>query len=80
MSEGCDTAVAAYCARFGRDCLVRHAGGFSEYLRQLGYSAATVEEKCRLLRHLGRWFGRREPTEVPFDEAVLEALHRSTDR
>src|SRR5215472_8889225 len=53
MSEGCDAAGAAYCARFGRDCLVRHAGGFSEYLRQLGYSAATVEEKCRLLGHLG---------------------------
>jgi len=80
MSEGCDTAVAAYCARFGRDCLVRHAGGFSEYLRQLGYSAATVEEKCRLLGHLGRWLGRREPTEVPFDEAALEAFHRSIDR
>ena len=80
MSEGCDAAGAAYCARFGRDCLVRHAGGFSEYLRQLGYSAATVEEKCRLLGHLGRWLGRREPTEVPFDEAVLEAFHRSTDR
>src|SRR5215469_12225141 len=80
MGEGCDTAVAAYCARFGRDCLVRHAGGFSEYLRQLGYSAATVEEKCRLLGHLGRWLGRREPTEVPFDEAALEAFHRSIDR
>lgn len=80
MSEGCDAAGAAYCARFGRDCLVRHAGGFSEYLRQLGYSAATVEEKCRLLGHLGRWLGRREPTEVPFDEAALKAFHRSIDR
>ena len=80
MNEGCDAAVAAYCARFGSDCLVRHAGGFFEYLRWLGYAAATVEEKCRLLGHLGRWLGRREPTEVPFDEAVLEAFHRSIDR
>jgi site-specific recombinase XerC len=80
MNEGCDAAVAAYCARFGSDCLVRHNGGFFEYLRQLGYAAATAEEKCRLLGHLGRWLGRREPTEVPFDEAALKAFHRSIDR
>jgi site-specific recombinase XerD len=80
MNEGCEAGVAAYCARFGSDCLVRHAGGFFDYLRRLGYAAATVEEKCRLLGHLGRWLGRREPTEVPFDEAVLEAFHRSIGR
>jgi site-specific recombinase XerD len=78
MNEGCDAAVAAYCARFGTVCLVRHAGGFFEYLRQLGYAAATAGEKCRLLGHLGRWLGRREP--VPFGEAVLKAFHRSIDR
>jgi hypothetical protein len=61
MNEGYD-AVAAYCPRFGSDCLVRHAGGFFDYLRQLGYAGATVEKKCRLLGHLGRWLGRREPT------------------
>jgi hypothetical protein len=25
MNEGCDAAVATYCARFGTDCLVPHA-------------------------------------------------------
>ena len=80
MKQGCDAAVAAYCARFGSDCLVRHAGGFLEYLRQLGYAAGTAEEKCRLLQYLGRWLGRREPREVPFDEAILKAFYRSTHR
>jgi len=80
MNEGFDSAITAYCARFGSNCLVGHAQGFFEYLRRLGYAAATAEEKCRLLGHLGRWLGRREPTEVPFDEAVLEAFHRSIDR
>src|SRR5215469_4301055 len=80
MKQGCDAAVATYCARFGSDCLVRHAGGFLEYLRQLGYAAGTAEEKCRLLQYLGRWLGRREPREVPFDEAILKAFYRSTHR
>jgi hypothetical protein len=48
-NEACNAAIAAFCARFGSDCLVRHAGGFSEYLKQLGYAAATVEEKRDLL-------------------------------
>src|SRR5262249_57400966 len=80
MNGGGGGGGGAHCARFGSDCLVRHAGGFFEYLRQLGYAAATAEEKCRLLGHLGRWLDRREPTEVPFDEAVLKAFHRSIDR
>src|SRR5262249_57682026 len=80
MNGGGGGGGGAHCARFGSDCLVRHAGGFFEYLRQLGYAAATAEEKCRLLGHLGRWLGRRESTEVPFDEAVLKAFHRSIDR
>jgi hypothetical protein len=80
MNEECDAAVAAYCARFTSGCLVCHAGEFSDYLRRLGYAAATVEEKCRLMGHLGRWLGRREPIEVHFDEVALEAFHRSIGR
>jgi site-specific recombinase XerD len=80
MNEVSDATIGAYCARFGSDCLVGHAGGFFEYLGQLGYAAATVEKKCRLLGYLGRWLSRRKPTEIAFDEAVLKAFHRSSNR
>ncbi len=79
MNEEGD-AVAAYCVRIGSDCLARHAEGFFEYLRKLGYSPRTADDKRHLLARLGRWLDRREPTDASFDEATLDLFHRSVDR
>jgi site-specific recombinase XerD len=73
-------AIVAYCVRIGSDCLARHAGGFFEYLRQLGYSPGTASDKRDLLARLGRWLDRREPADALFDEATLDLFHRSLNR
>jgi hypothetical protein len=47
VNEGCDAAVTAYCARFGGDCLVRHAGEAPLIMLN------TQPEIVRILRPLG---------------------------
>jgi site-specific recombinase XerD len=73
-------AIAAYRVRIGSDCLARHAEGFFEYLRQLGYSPRTASEKCDLLARLGRWLDNLGSMEASFDEATLDLFHRSLNR
>ena len=73
-------AISAYRVRIGSDCLARHAEGFFEYLRQLGYSPRTASEKCDLLARLGRWLDNRASMEASFDEATLDLFHRSLNR
>ena len=52
--NGESNSVAAHGVRIGSDCLARHAKGFFEYLRQLGYSPRTAGDKRDLLARRGR--------------------------
>lgn len=80
MSSECGAGIAAHCARFGSNCLAGHAEGFRAFLLQLGYAPGTIDEKCWLLAHLGRWLDHQARTDAPFDEAALDLFHRSIDR
>jgi integrase/recombinase XerD len=79
MNGECGVGITAHCIRFGNNWLASHAAGFRTFLLQLGYAPATIDEKCWLLAHLGRWLDHQVRTDAPFDEATLDLFHRSSD-
>lgn len=73
-------AGAARSLRPDNGTLAPYIDGFAEFLGDEGYSPRTAEDKCSLVAHLGRWLDRREMTDKPLDEAVLDQFHASLRR
>jgi site-specific recombinase XerD len=59
-----------------RDPLASHIDGFTVLLRQQGYVAESVRQKCVLLVDLSQWLGARGLPLDKLDEALVAQFHR----